>query len=433
MKYRYLTLTVLLTSSLLCYTQIKDAHEAMGKYRYREAIELLQNLPETTENLLLKASCYRELYDYPTAIGLYEKVIEKDARDISTIVTMAECQNQAGDMNASLKYWTKAADLSPENLFLQIKKTIAHYRANDWQGTIESADIVFASDSVPMLLRMVGDAYAYSGDGSSAILFYNKAIQRNPADHLAVSKLGNLYIAAKFYDAAIEVTDNYLLQVNDEQKTIGQLNGMAHYSAGNSRKAIKRLKKNVLLGDSTYTTHYYLGMSFYASKIYPEASIWLEKAYDFNDKDYNLLYYFGTALTKTSERKRGISILQEGIDRINEINEKLYDFDFSLGNAYLNTGEYRKSVQHFKSSYARQPDKYQLLYNIAYAYDSMKDYKNAIDYYQQFLKSKPKHVNLDEEMNFDTGEIRSVDVFYQISAERVEALKKEKFFRDGKK
>ncbi len=53
------------------------------------------------------------------------------------------------------------------------------------------------------------------------------------------------------------------------------------------------------LGDSTYTTTYFLGMSFFAMKRYYEAIRWLALAYEQAPQpDVNLLYYYGTALSE---------------------------------------------------------------------------------------------------------------------------------------
>ena len=223
----------------------KAAREAMQRYRYQEAIQLIEKQPETVENAMLKAECYEKLYNYSSAISAYEKALAQDSTYLPAIIALADCEYQSGNADASLKYWKSANRLSPDNLFLQTKKALAHYRANDWKGTIAAANIVFKSDSVPMLLRMVGDAYLYASDTDSAIWYYAKTIEKNPPDYTAVSKLGNIYHAAKYYEEAISVTDNYLTQVNPNQKTIGQLNGMANYAAGNYKKAIERLKENI--------------------------------------------------------------------------------------------------------------------------------------------------------------------------------------------
>ena len=428
---RSLFFSVLLLFPVYLLSQSNDVEEALHNFQYNEVLALLDAAPPTRENLLLKTHCYEKLYNYPAALNIYKQLLDEYPEDVNLTISMAECASQAGNSPLSLQCWIIADSLSPGNRFIQTQKAMALYRNNNPDRAIEQAKTVFEADSVPLLLRMVGDAYLYSGQGDSAIWYYYKAIEKNPADHLAVNKLGNIYLGAKFYDATIDLTQTYLENINPEQILIGQLNGMAHYSAGNYAEATRRLKDNIILGDSSYTTCYYLGMSLYASKLYYESVSWLEKAYNQNDTDVNLLYYYGTALSMTYDRKRGIEVLTEGVERIEKMNEMLFDFDRSFAGAYMRSGDYYKAIGYFQSAYKRNPETHPLLYNIGNCYESMKDYKNAVTYYERFLKTAPKGWDMDMKNleEGETGKPSSADLLYKNAAWRLERLKEELFFQ----
>ncbi|WP_298650748.1 tetratricopeptide repeat protein [uncultured Proteiniphilum sp.] len=432
MTLRSIFFSLLLLHSGCLLSQSNEVQDALRNYQYNKALGLLDQEPPIRENLLLKATCYEKLYNYTFALGIYKQLVEEYPDDTNVMISMAECASQAGDSRLSLQSWITADSLSPDNLFIQTQKAMAFYRNNNWAETIEQATTVFKTDSVPLLLRMVGDAYLYSSEGDSAIWYYSKAIGKNPGDYLAVNKLGNIYLGAKFYDAAINLTETYLEKINPGQQLVGQLNGMAHYSAGNYKEATQRLKENVALGDSSYTTCYYLGMSLYAGKLYYEAVSWLEKAYGQNNTDINLLYYYGTALSRTYDRKRGIEVLTEGVEKIEEMNAMLFDFDRSFADAYMRSKNYVKAIEYFQSAYKRNPGIHFLLYNIAYCYDSMNEYKNAITYYERFLKTSPKDRRMEandliEEV--DSGKISSAETSYRNASLRIEKLKEELFFQ----
>ena len=264
MKTRIFILIFLAARFFPGYAQADQVQEAMRDYRYQEAIELLERAPESVENQLLKAECYQMLYDYTAALNIYESLTGGTHETIGILMAAADCASQAGDHEASLRYWLKASELSPENLYLQTKKVVAHYRAGDWQGTITAAEEVFMQDSIPMLLRMAGDAHVRLGSGLG-LVYYEEALERDPADHLAFRNLSDIYYSLQIYDSVLVRTERYLEEIDRERTTIGQLNGMAHYSAGNYPEAIERLQNNVILGDSTYTTVYFLEMSYRAS------------------------------------------------------------------------------------------------------------------------------------------------------------------------
>ena len=433
MRTKFVISVILAIMSIYVSAQTQSAHDLMQQFRYKEAIELLKTQPKTIENLLFKAESYEKLYNFSDALAVYEQLLLSNPDDVELIVSTAECASQAGNTEQSLKYWIKADSLSPGNLFFQTKKAMAYYRNGNWQETIESAQTVFESDSIPLILRMTGDAFLNTSNTDSAIWFYVKSIEKAPSDYLSVSKLGNLYYAAKFYDATINITDRYLTHINPNQTTIGQLNGMANYSSGNFEKAIDRLKANVELGDSSYTTTYFLGMSNYAKSWHYEAVKWLGKAYEINDKDVNLNFYYGTALGRVKNRDKAVEILQEGIDKINEMSEMLYGFDISMAEAYQNTNAYTKAIEYYLSAYKRQPDQHNLLYSIAHAYDSMNDYKNAIVTYERFLKTAPKDIDVAGLALAEGEKMDMKNFYYIVSYKRIEELQEKVFMQSGKK
>ncbi len=417
--------------STLTQAQQDSVKNLMQQYRYKEAIEWLDNQPETVDNLLLKAESYEKLYDYYAATSTYEKALAQDSTQLSIIIALADSYYQIGDSDKSLGYWTKALQLSPESIYLKTKKAIAHYRISDWIGTIESCEKVFATDSVPLLMRMTGDANLQLLRVDTALFFYYKTIEKNPTDYIAVNKLANFYYAAQIYPEAIETTGNYLENINPNQKSVGQLHGMALYSNGDYKDAIERLELNTELGDSTYTTSYFLGMSYYASKHYYDAIPWLKKAYLIKADDVNLLYYYGTALSRAYDRKRGLEILQEGVDMIEKQMEMMYDFDISFAIAYNTSGNQLKAIQYYKSAIKRQPDKTIILYNIARTYDIMKNYKEALEYYERFMKTKPKDWDIDSPVGSDNEDIRKKEFYYIMASNRIPKLKEELFFEKG--
>lgn len=434
MKTRILILIFLAARFLPGIAQTDQVSEMMREYRYREAIELLERAPESVENQLLKAECYQMLYEYTAALDIYESLTGGTHETIEILMAAADCASQAGDHEASLRYWLKASELSPGNLYLQTKKVVAHYRSGDWQGTITAAEEVFRQDSIPMLLRMAGDAHVRLGSGLG-LVYYEEALERDPADHLALRNLSDIYYSLQIYDSVLIRTQRYLEEIDREQTTISQLNGMAHYSAGNYPKAIERLQNNVILGDSTYTTTYFLGMSYYASQRYFEAIRWLALAYEQAPQtDVSLLYHYGTALSRTYDRKKGIAILKEGVEKIESLQEMLYDFDISLAEAYDRSNEPSQAITYYQSAFKRDPDAYLLLYNIALTYDHMMEYESALTYYERFVKNIPEgKIDTGASSSVPLGERTSIlEMSYRASLHRMDELRRILFLQKGK-
>ncbi|MDO5663669.1 MAG: tetratricopeptide repeat protein [Bacteroidia bacterium] len=436
MRTKFTISVVLMIMSVSVSAQTPTAHDLMQQFRYKEVIESLENQPETIENLLLKAESYEKLYNFTNAFIIYQQLLQINPDDIDLITATAECASQAGNTEQALQYWIKADSLSPNNLFLQTKKAMAYYRNTNWQKTIESAQTVFQTDSIPLLLRMTGDAFQNLSDPIWANYYYTKAYEKNPSDHISLNRICEYFYAMQEegYDTVATMTEKYLNEINPNQISIGQMNGMANYSSGNFDKAIERLKANVELGDSSYTTTYFLGMSNYAKNWYYEAIKWLDMAYNRirKNKDVNMYYYYGTALGKVKNQKKSVEVLQEGIDMINETSEKLFGFDISMAETYQQSNN-PKAIGYYLSAYKRQSDMHNLLYSIAHAYDTMKDYKNAIIYYERFLKTAPKDIDVNNSSLAESEKIDMRFFHYINSLKRIKELQEKLFMQSGKK
>ena len=435
---KFLNVLLLLTLSVIhLNAQTNQVGELIESYRYREAIRLLEEAPQSMENMLLMADCYQQINDYAPALRILDSLSMQYPGNRDILLTGAECAYQSGDPELSLSYWKKINEHAPGNLYLQTRLAVAYYRAGDWQGTIRASEEVFREDSVPMLLRMTGDAHIRLNDGIG-LLYYVKAIEKDPADHLALRNLCDFYYSLQMYDTVVTLTDRYLSEVDPDRKSIGQLNGMAHYSSGNYRQAIQRLQHNVELGDSTYTTTYFLGMSYYASKLYFDATKWLEIAYGqaVPEPDVSLLYYYGTSLSRTYDRKKGIQILDEGVNKIEKLQEMLFDFEISLADAHHRSKQLSKAIRYYQSAFSRRPETHSILYNIASIYDEMQDAEEgALTYYERFLKTAPGHLNVngDPIPQSELKKLTTSELYYRAAAQRVEELQRARFFDQKKK
>ena len=70
-------------------------------------------------------------------------------------------------------------------------------------------------------------------------------------------------------------------------------------------------------------------------------------------------------------------------------------------------------------------------YRIAQIYDHQEDYANAVHYYEKYMSmvSKQEQMAVDE----DGKMLKDVQTYYQLAQKRIEKIKAEDFFRNGKK
>jgi tetratricopeptide (TPR) repeat protein len=201
-------------------------------------------------------------------------------------------------------------------------------------------------------------------------------------------------------------------------------------------KAVNRYEALKALGDQSFTTLYYLGISHYGQEWFYGAQENLELAYKKNPTDVNVLYYLAKSCARTSWKAEGIEYMKKALAQTDEqtllldsVVVRLYEGLVDCYDRWHESDPY-EAIEVMKHTYTLTK-KYFLFYKIAEVYDRQEDYVNAVHYYEKYmaLVPKDKQVALDAEGNVLTGYMTK----YQIAKERITKIKEESFFRDGVK
>ena len=106
--------------------------------------------------------------------------------------------------------------------------------------------------------------------------------------------------------------------------------------------AVKRYESLKELGDRSFLTLYYLGVSHYGDNWFYGAYDNLKEAYQKNPMDVNVLYYLAKASARTSWKKEGVEYMEEAF-RIavpsDSMMVRLYD---GVGRMFTICGGYKE-------------------------------------------------------------------------------------------
>lgn len=178
-------------------------------------------------------------------------------------------------------------------------------------------------------------------------------------------------------------------------------------------------------------TCYYLGMSYYAIEDYYGAHDFLRIALKYDPKNINVLYYLGRACAKTSWKKEGVGMLNEAINLAIPSDSVMINLYNGLIDCCNLAGMYKDQAEAYKELYKYNPRRHTILYNIGSIYqDYIGDPKNAQRYLEMFMKTKPKTSASAPQMEEGTLVLNESN-FYNAAERRLEAIRKEDFFRRG--
>jgi len=224
--------------------------------RADEAIELLnsqiEKYPSQTSAKLLLASVYATQEDIETAVNILEEVIAETPTEVRAYALLGS--------------------LYPDDPAARIVAYERGYKANP--GTVAMG-------------LVLGTQYELSGRYEDAISLYERVIELNPDNEVAINNLAALLLDrrtdAESFAKALEMSIRF--EDSDSAALIDTL-GWAYYRNGDYRKAIPILEKSVSSADEVPVLRYHLGMAYFRNQNPIRAREELEAAIDLAQDDF---------------------------------------------------------------------------------------------------------------------------------------------------
>ena len=152
-------------------------------------------------------------------------------------------------------------------------------------------------------------------------------------------------------------------------------------------KATETYERLAALGDTTFNTHYSLGMCYEQLDSIGLACMHYGRAVALNDSAKAWpLYHLGAALVKAKQYKEGIHVLLMALAKMQPDDSAMFNLHWALADGYYNNEEYYSAIYDWKNCLKYNPQSLASLYNIAQTYEMIEEGgKHAEDAYIEFL------------------------------------------------
>lgn len=403
-----------------------EIRQAMDNYDYETVITLIE--PDCQDSLLLitKAQALKAMNRYPEAIGALNSLILKDSTNTKVLIDMAECYKLTGNPRRAADYYQKAMNLQPENKYFRLQFIRSLLASEDYEEARTACHGWLERDSLSATgYKYLGQAYEGLQDASSAFLSYNIAYRRDSLDAQTVARIAGIFNNNQQFRDAVDVTECYRLS-DTTNIDVNRQNAKAYCMLKEYTTAVERYESLKRLGDRSFLTLYYLGVSHYGDNWFYGAYDNLKEAYQKNPMDVNVLYYLAKAASRTSWKKEGAEYMEEAFQIAvpsDSMMVRLYD---GLAECYGYASDTKKEIAALEKLYS-YTRKNSILYKIAHRYDWKEDEKNAIRYYEKFMATVPEDQRYALDENGNPSEDRIT--LYQQAWKRVKKIKEEGFFR----
>ena len=336
---------------------------------------------------LAEARYLKSLFKTDAAIERLSGLVTPGVFDEEVLSELADCHFVNGDYETAAGTYQMLSLHEPDNLLYRIKQMQIAFRMKDYLASASLGRNILARDSIPAVAALAGDAYNLAGLTDSALVCYRQALALKPRNEAVVSKAANLLLTAKDYDGVLSMTGEYLA-MDPDNFTVAPIRGLAYYLTAQYDSATVVFKRLEDLGADNYPLHYYLGQSYWHTNVTYEAEKELVKAWALDSSDANLAVAIAAVKTEMYRpfEKQVKPWLEKAAAMIQPDSAMVSRIHQQYGASYYRLEQFDLAIPHYQEAYRYNPSFIQAISTIAYCYEQLKKYKEALDYYERYLK-----------------------------------------------
>lgn len=340
------------------------------------------------DSVLAQAKYLKSIYKTDEAIEMLSALVNPQMLDEQVFAELADCHFQSGDYETAAGTYFLLSSRIPGNVLYKIRQMQIYSRLKAWPQSIQAGREVLQIDTIPAVLGVVGDSFRQMEQGDSALWYYRRSLAYKPMNEAVLSKAVNVLLSADQYDQAVAITEPFLAE-DPDNTTIAPLKGLALYLKGNYKEAVKVFQRQEEIGNDTYPIHYYLGQSFWHENVTYRAEQELLAAWQIDSSDVNLAYSIAAVKAEALRLfEDDVKVwLDKAMDMLQPDPVMMSRIHQQYGVGYFRRQDsWDQAIEHYKEAYRYNPKNISALSTIGYCYEYNKDYKNALEWYEKYMK-----------------------------------------------
>jgi len=339
------------------------------------------------DSVITRARYLKSIYRTDDAIDLLSELVQPGIPDEGVLSELADCHFQSGSYENAAGTYFMLSSFSPGNILYKIRLMQAYYRLKDYRQSIWAGRAVLQLDSIPAVVSYVGDAFRQIEESDSALWYYRRALALRPMNQSTLAKAANILISKEDYDGAVAITGPFL-EEDPDNVSIAPLKGLALYRKGDYDSAIALFERQKEIGNESYPIHYYLGQSYWRANIIWRAEKELVAAWQIDSSDVSLAY--SIAAVKYEAYRSFEKDIKPWLDKAIEMTQPdpalMYRIHQQYGLGYYREEAWNQAIEQYKEAYRYNPKFISAISTIAYCYQQKKDYRQAVEWYEKYLK-----------------------------------------------
>lgn len=366
---------------------------------YKEAIlsinHKLENQPSA--NLYLKKGrVLQNLQNYQEALQAFYTGLQYEPENIQLIEQSAECFAILGNNADAVLYYKQAASLDTTNLAVAAKLGRVHINRKEFKEAYKVFDGIYQKDSSNVYWNK---QFAYCSfrmfNRKQACYLYEKVLEANPRDYGSYLNLINAYNWKKQGGKIVALVEKGLQEFpNDDELQLEKASYF--YKTKQYDLAMNNYKIYFeLVEHPPFDILMNYGISTYFADQVQKALEIFNDMNRMNPNDPLVMYYQSLCYKKQKDFEKSEEYMQLAIE--GSTPNYVAEMYHHLGQIYGQQRKFKESVEALEKAYELNPQKPEVLFEIATTYEEYNSNKTlALNYYRIYLKEvgeKGKNIN----------------------------------------
>ncbi len=328
-------------------------------------------------NLLLKIGEAKILLDNTNVLEA-KQASDKTPADVALKGRYEEAQTSVSTAVAMIEAAVSAAPQKVATVYIEAADAFILFKNKNLERAKKLLDRALSIDPKNVDANILyGDIYTELNNGSLAAEFYNKALDLNKNSARAIVSKGRLYKRSTNYDGAAEEFQKAISIDPDYAPAYREL-GETEFKLGKLSKAKENYKKYLELSKNNCGARVRYASFLYLSKDYTGAIQELNQVENSCDAN-NLKFLRVSAYSyyETEDYPKGLLMIRKLFDLVPEEKRAAYDFEY-YGKLLVAVNEDSLGIIQLRKAYGLDPNRTELLSEIANAYYKIKNYPEAV-------------------------------------------------------
>ncbi|HWA32780.1 MAG TPA: hypothetical protein VG737_01555 [Cyclobacteriaceae bacterium] len=322
------------------------------------------------------------IQQYQNALRFLEHA---DSSQVPVLMRMAQCTSAIGASRTAIKLYEKTLLIDPDNIGALSRVAQLYIRDyNPKMALICYFSLIRHDSTNGYYYRQAGNVTLTIEDEPGAAVWFEKAIELNPADSDAALELASLMLKQQMFEKADMVIDS-ALRYDPASRPLRLMKARSAHDQHHYELVISIVNGILENADTTQLYARLLGTSYFHTKQYSELVPCMNFLLRTGQEDDRIFYYLGVEARERGDLRSSVAYFRKAAQV--SISENTSIYFSNLGQSYEGLKDYSNAIKAYRDAY-NHSEKGILLYHLARNYDTYyKDKDVAFRYYEKYLES----------------------------------------------